>query len=94
MSKQQYVENSPNFLIFIPLLIQYTKSEQPVWILIWLLHAYAYAEAFEILRAFLINLNKQVVYKKLPFIMIQLMLLSITDYIWEFLWVLCQMNKQ
>lgn len=52
MSKQQYVENSPNFLIFIPLLIQYTKSEQPDWILIWLLHAYAYAEAFEILRAF------------------------------------------
>lgn len=46
------VEESPDFLSFIPLVIQCTKSEQPDWILIWLLNAYAYAEAFEIFRPF------------------------------------------
>lgn len=36
-NKQQNVDESPDFLIFIPLVIQCTKSEQPDRILFWVL---------------------------------------------------------
>lgn len=46
------MEENPDFLIFIPLVFQYPKSEQLDWILIWLLNISAQAEAFGISRPF------------------------------------------
>lgn len=46
-NKQQNVDESPDFLIFIPLVIQCTKSEQPDRILIWHLNVNTHAEALK-----------------------------------------------